>query len=64
MKKVSFKKILNTFSVPILVYCQSLACPFEDYRNFMQLFALFSFVAIVVGILKHEDEDFKGEENG
>ncbi len=57
MRKLSFRKIAETFSLPILVFCQSLACPFEDYKYFMQIFAVTAFIGIVVSIIKEEKDD-------
>lgn len=57
MKKLSYRKFLETFSIPILVFCQSLACPVDDYRYFMLLFSFTSFIGIVVSITREEQDE-------
>lgn len=57
MKKLSYRKFIETFSLPILVFCQSLACPVDDYRYFMLLFSITSFIGIVVSISREEKDD-------
>lgn len=59
MRKLSYRKFIETFSLPILVFCQSLACPVDDYRYFMLLFSVTSFIGIMVSIMKEEDNETK-----
>lgn len=57
MRKLSYRKFIETFSLPILVFCQSLACPIDDYRYFMLLFSVTSFIGIMVSIMKEEKDE-------
>lgn len=57
MRKLSYRKFIETFSLPILVFCQSLACPVDDYRYFMLLFSITSFIGIMVSITREEDNE-------
>lgn len=59
MRKLSYRKFIETFSLPILVFCQSLACPVDDYRYFMLLFSITSFIGIMVSITREEDNETK-----
>ena len=59
MRKLSYIKFIETFSLPILIFCQSLACPIDDYRYFMLLFSFTTFIAIIVSITKEEDNETK-----
>ena len=57
MRKLSYRKFIETFSLPLLVFCQSLACPIDDYRYFMLLFSITSFIGIMVSITREEDNE-------
>lgn len=57
MRKLSYRKFIETFSLPILVFFQSLACPVDDYRYFMLLFSFTTFIAIIVSITREEKDE-------